>query len=152
MPQRIHREVIKTGLGEPIVGANSVAFTENDAVYIDGSGFTALVTTSSLVYGVARQTVTMAATNQTVALVKVPVRTVDGLHMLYGADQAATATDRGAYADFGTITTGAQVINLAAGTSGQMHVLGFNLNPAETATTDVVVEFSEWQKLAYAQQ
>lgn len=151
MPQRIHRENFNTGLGEPIVGLNSQAFTENDAVYIDTAGFLARATTSSFVYGVARQTVTMASDNQTVAAVKVPVRTAAGLHLLYGSDQAATATDRGAFADFGTVTTGAFQLNLVAGTSGQCHVLGFNLNPAETTTSDVVVEISEPQSLAYAQ-
>ena len=42
-------------------------------------------------------------------------------------------------------------ISLAAGTSGQCHVLAFNPNAAETSATDVVVEISEPQSLAYAQ-
>ena len=151
MPQRVHRENIEAGLGEPIIGANSEAFTVNDAVYINSAGFLAKVTTSSVVLGVARRTVTAASDNQTVAQVKVPIRTWHGLHMVYGADQAAVQTDIGAYADFVTITTAVQQLNLVAGASGQCHVLAFNPNPAETATTDVVIEFAEVQSLAYAQ-
>ncbi len=151
MPQRIWREVSDHGLGQSIIGGNSVQFTTGDEILINAAGFLAMTTAGGVVLGVAGGNVTMAADNQTVAAVRPSYRPWHGLHMLYGADQACTQTDVGAYADFGTVTTGAFQLNLAAGTSGQCHVLAFNPNAAETSATDVVVEFSEVQSLAYAQ-
>lgn len=151
MPQRTFRDKFGGGFGAPVIGSNSVAFANNDAVYMNATGFLALVTTTSVVLGVARDARTMAATNETVALVRPDYQPADGLLLLYGADQAATQTDIGAYADFGTTTSNAFQVNLAAGASGQMLIHAFNPNPAETATTDVVVSFAELQQLAYAQ-
>ena len=70
--------------------------------------------------------------------------------MIYGSDQDCTQTDIGAYADFGTVTTGAYALNLAAGGTGTMFVLGFD--PDEESDDDaVVVEVAEPQILAFAQ-
>lgn len=152
MPQRVYSDRLNPGLARGIVGANSVAFAEGDAVLADGSGWLALATTSSRILGVCRQTVTVAATNQTVALVRPDYISHHGLLMHYGSDQATTQTDVGAYADFGTVTSAAFELNLVAGTSGQCFVLDFNFNAAAgTTTSDVIVEIAEPQPLAFAQ-
>ena len=139
-----------TVVGYPIIGKNSEALACADVVYADADGFLAKITTSSKVLGYALDDVTMAADNQTVA--KVKPRYMDALtvKMVYGADQAATQTDIGAYADMGTVTSGGFQLNLVAGVSGQFFVLGFD--PDEEEDDDaVVVEVAEPQVLAFAQ-
>ena len=150
MAQRLLHENADLRVGYPIIGANSVAFAYADPVYIDTSGFLALATTSSKVLGHALDSRTMAATNQTVAAVKPLYTPWEGVVAAITADQAVTQTDIGAYADTGTGTSGAWVLNFAAGTTGQFHCLGFD--PEDTATTTLaVIEIAEPQSLGFAQ-
>lgn len=148
--QRFFQLPNPAGNGYPVIGGNSQAFANADAVYIDTSGFLDVVTTSSKVIGASLHDATMASDNQTVALIKPLYANWLGLVMVYTADQAATQTDLDAYADFGTTTSGAQVLNLAGGATGQMHILGFDPYD-EDDDTDVVVEIAEPQQLGFAQ-
>lgn len=148
--QRFHRNPVLIGSGYPIIGVNSAQFSTADGVYADSNGFLALITTSSKVLGYALQDVTMASDNQTVAQVKPLYERAMGILMEYTADQACTQTDIGAYADMGTVTSGVFVLNLAAGTSGQFFVHGFDPDNDGT-TTLTIVEVAEPQVLAFAQ-
>lgn len=152
MGQDLYKDRLHPGMGVPIIGANSVQFTSFDGVYADSNGFLALATAGSKILGFARQDVTLASDNQTVAKVKPSYLPHHGMLLVYGADQACTQTDIGAYADYGTATTGAFNLNLAAGATGQFLVLGFgtDINP-NYASTDVVCEVAEPQVLAFAQ-
>ncbi len=148
--QKFRYDPAELGSGYPVIGGNSVQFTAADAVYIDSSGWLALATTSSKVLGYALDDVTMAADNQTVGFVCPQYVPALGIQMVYGSDQDCTQTDIGAYADFGTATTGAFELNLAAGGTGQMFVLGFDPDK-EDDDDAVVVECAEPQYLAFAQ-
>lgn len=148
--QKFHRDPTLLEVGYPIIGNNSEAFTDADAVFADADGFLAKVTTSSKVLGFAIETVTMASDNETVAKVKPQYIRGLGVLMVYGSDQDCTQTDIGTYADFGTITTGVQQLNLAGGSTGQMFIHGFDPD-AEADNDAVVVEIAEPQILAFAQ-
>lgn len=139
------------GRGYPVIGANSIQFSYADPVYIDTSGWLALITTSSKALGYyVGQGETMASDNQTVAKKTPDYVYAQDVEMIFGSDQDCTQTDIGAYADMGTVTTGAFELNLAAGSSGQFLVLGFD--PEAIADNDaVVVVAAENQKDAYAQ-
>lgn len=138
------------GTGYPIIGINSGANNIADAQYADANGFLAVATTSSKILGFSVVSSTNASDNQTVAKLCPGYVPALGTQMVYTADQACTQTDIGAYADLATVTSGAQVLNLAAGATGQFFVLGFD--PYLTGdTTAVVVETAEPQVLAFAQ-
>jgi hypothetical protein len=138
------------GIGYPIIGDNSEALAFGDAVYIDANGHLDKVTTSSKVLGYSLHEGTLTSDNETVAKVCPQYIPALGVDMVYGADQDCTQTDIGAYADFGTVTTNAFELNLAAGATGQMLVLGFD--PDGEADNDaVVVTVAEPQILAFAQ-
>lgn len=133
--------------GYPVIGKNSEQFSVGDAVYIDSDGFLAKITTSSKVLGYVIEDVTMASDNQTVAK-KCPLYVyAEGVEIEVDSDQACTQTDIGAYADMGTVTSGAMVLNLAAGATGQFCVLGFDAND----TDKVIVTVAEPQKFGFAQ-
>ena len=150
MQNFFNEDIHRLRAGYPVIGVNSAAFADADAVYLDTNGFLALATTSSKIYGYAKQVATMASDNQTVAQVKPTYVIALGLAMVYGADQAGTQTDIGAYADFGTVTSGAFELDLAAGATGQMLVVG--IDPYRTSTTtDILVEVAEPQNFAFAQ-
>lgn len=139
------------GRGYPIIGANSVQFSYADALYIDSSGFLALATTTSKILGYyVGQGETMASDNQTVAKKTPDYVYAQDVEMIYGSDQDCTQTDIGAYADFGTVTTGAFELNLLAGATGQFLVLGFDPE-GESDNDAVVVVAAELQKAAFAQ-
>lgn len=151
MGQKFLTDPAGLGRGYPIIGATSVQFTHADAVYIDSSGFLALATAGSKVLGYyCGQGETMAATNQTVKKVCPDYVYAADVEMVYGSDQACAQTDVGAYADFGTATTGAFELNLSAGATGQFLVIGFDPN-GDGTTTDVVVVVAEDQRAAFAQ-
>lgn len=138
------------GRGYPIIAVNSGSLDVADALYIDSNGFLAVVSTSGKVLGYSNEEVTIASDNQTVAKKKPAYTPAMGVRMIYGSDQDCTQTDIGAYADFGTVTSGSQELNLAAGSTGQMLVLGFD--PADESDDDaVVVEVAEPQVLAFSQ-
>lgn len=149
--QRFLHDRVREGHGYPIIQANSITTVVADALLIDTSGFLAMVTTSSKVFGYANEDKTITSDNQTVAKYKILYVPAEGVEMVYGADQAATQTDIGAYADFVTVTVGAFQLNLAAGNTGQMFVLGFGPFDEGVTTTDVVVEVAEPQLLAFTQ-
>jgi hypothetical protein len=128
-------------MGYPVIGKNSEVFNIADAIYIDTDGFLALTTTSSKVLGYAEEAVTMASDNQTVAKVCPQYIYAHLIEVKIDTDQAATQTDIGAYADLVTVTTGAQVLNLAAGSTGQFFVLG--IDPDNTSK--VIVTVAEFQ-------
>lgn len=151
MGQKFARDPAGHGRGYPVIGANSEAFAFADPVYIDTSGWLALATTSSKILGFyVGAGETMASDNQTVAKKTPDYVYASGVEMVYGADQDATQTDVGAYADIGTATTGAIELNLAAGSTGQFFVIGFD--PENDSTdTDIVVIVAEPQISAFAQ-
>lgn len=142
------RDPLEAGsVGQPVIGDDSVQFSVGDAVYIDSDGFLALATTSSKILGYCIEDVTMAADNTTVAK-KCPMYVyAEGVEVEIDSDQACVQTDIGAYADLGTVTTGAMVLNLSAGATGQFFVLGFDAND----TDKVIVTVAEPQKMAFAQ-
>lgn len=150
MSQRFLSGENRDNMGYPIIGANSVVFSHADPVYIDSNGFLALATAGSRVIGFALGSQTMAATNETVAKVKPEYIKAEKVVMAFPSDQDCTQTDVGAYADFGTATTGAFNINLAATTAGQVIVLGFDPN-GESDNDDVVCVIAEPQISAAAQ-
>lgn len=152
MAQRFLRsDAVPLALGHPIIGKNSEAFAPVDAVFIDANGWLTKVTVGSLVLGFANETKTETSDNQTVAKHKPQyVLGLPFVHIAIGSDQDAVQTDIGAYADYGTVTSAAQVLNLAAGASGQMCVLGFDPDSISD-NDDVVVCVAEFQPFAYAQ-
>lgn len=145
--EKFYRDPILEGVGEPIIGANSEQFTEGDPLSIDADGFLIVATTGKII-GFAKESRTMASDNETVAKYCPQYVQARGVEMVYEADQNATQTDVGAYADL-TGTTGAIKINLAAGATGQFIVLGFN--PEDLGDNYVIVKVAEPQELAFAQ-
>ncbi len=150
MAQYFLRTPDKGGVEQPIIGNNSEVLSYADALSIDGNGHIIVATTSSKVIGFCLEDVTMASDNETVAKYCPLFVPVEEVTMVYTADQALTQTDVGAYADLVTTTSGAQVLNLAAGSSGQFIVLGFDPNNDGT-TTLAIVKVAEPQILAFAQ-
>ncbi len=139
------------GRGYPVIGKLSVQFSYADAVIIDSNGFLDLATTTSQIHGYyCGQGETMSATNQTVEKVCPDYVYSDGVEMVYGADQACTQTDIGTWCDFGTITTGAQQLNLAGSTKAQFFILGFDPD-GDGTTTSVVVKCGEPQYIGSSQ-
>lgn len=141
------RPVNDKPVGYPIIAANSEAFSVGDAVTIDGDGCLAKASTSSKIFGYAIEDYTAAADNETVAKYCPMYVYARGIEIVIDADQACTQTDIGAYADLGTVTTGVQVLNLAAGATGQFLVLGFLADD----TDKVIVVAAERTEDAYAQ-
>lgn len=139
-----------SGIGYPVLGLNSTQFTGADPVYIDSNGLLTISSTTNKILGYAVDGETMASDNQTVAKKKPKYIPAFGVQMIFGSDQDCVQTDIGAYADFGTVTTGAFELNLSAGSTGQMLVLGFD--PDDESDDDaVVVEVAEPQILGFAQ-
>lgn len=144
---KFKRNPLELSVGHPIIGDDSVKFSVGDAVYIDSDGCLALATTSSKILGYCIEDVTMAADNTTVGKVCPQYVYAEGVEVEIDSDQACTQTDIGAYADLGTVTSGAMVLNLAAGSTGQFLVLGFDADD----TDKVIAVVAEPQKLAFAQ-
>ena len=151
MGQRFRTDPSGLGRGYPVIGLNSQAFAHADALLIDSNGLLAMASTSSKILGYyTGQGETMASDNQTVAKVTPDYCYAQDVEMVYGSDQDATQTDVGAYADLGTATTGAQQLDLVAGSTGQFFVLGFDPE-GDGTDNDVVVVAAEIQKSAAAQ-
>lgn len=148
--QKFRRDPYAKGVAAGVIGINSHVFTVADAVYIDGNGWLARATTSSKIFGYMIDTITMSSSNQSTAKVKPKVAPALGMQMIYGSDQVAIQTDIGAYADFGTVSTGGFELNLSAGSTGQMFVLGFD--PDDEDDDDaILVECAEPQTFGFAQ-
>ena len=148
--QKFRRDPYAKGVAAGVIGGNSVQFTPADPVYIDTSGWLAIATTSSKIYGYALDAITMASDNQTVDFVKPKVAPALGMQMIFGSDIDGVRTDIGAYADFVTATTGGFVLNLLAGSSGQMFVLEFDPD-GEDDDDAILVECAEPQFLGFTQ-
>lgn len=144
---KFKRDPLEKGIAYPIIGVASTEFSVGDAVYIDGNGYLALATTSSKILGYCVEDKTTSATNATVEKYCPQYVYAEDVEVEIDSDQACTQTDLGAYADLGTVTSGAMVLNLAAGTSGQFMVIGFDADD----TDKVIVVVAEPQKLAFAQ-
>jgi hypothetical protein len=150
MSQYFLRVADKGGVETPIIGNNSEALSYADAVTIDSDGFITVASTSSKILGFCLETKTMASDNETVAKYCPLILPADGVTMVYTADQAVTQTDIGTYADLVTTTSGAQVLNLAGGATGQFIVVGFDPNN-DGSTTLCIVKVAEPQVYAFAQ-
>lgn len=146
------KDPMALGVEYPIIGANSVQFSVADPVYIDSSGYIALATAGSLIFGYSIDDVTMDSDNVTVAKVCPKIAPALGHIMSYpnnGAHDFAQ-TDIGAYADFNTATTGAFDLNNTTASAAQMLILGFDPHN-ESDDDQGVVRCAELQSFAYAQ-
>lgn len=140
-----------TSNSQECILVNSASLDFGDPIKLDSNGFLAPVAAGDKVEGFFAQALTtVAADNQTVALTKGVYQPVTFDMVLEAtADQAATQTDIGAYADF-AVAGGVFTINLAAGASGQVMILDFDPNRDGT-TTLVRFSIAEPQVLAFAQ-
>lgn len=140
--------IINQPVGVPIIATNSVVFHVGDPLSLV-SGFLALATTSSKIFGYALEDYTAASDNQTVAKYCPQYCYADGVEILIDTDQAVLQTDIGGYACLGTVTTAAQVLNLAASaTVGQFMVLGWDTQTPNTSKAICVAAYKA--KDAYA--
>lgn len=147
---KIVRRPMQTDVETRII-ANSESIDLNDPVSFDGDGFLIAATAGVKLLGVfAKADTTVASDNETVGLVKGQYIPLDPSMVLeMTSDQACTDTDVGAYADL-AVSGGVYTLNLAAGSSGQFLVIGYD--PEGTgATTTVRVKPAERQVDAYAQ-
>lgn len=144
---RFKRDPLEKGVAYPIIGVANTKFSVGDAVYIDSNGYLALATTSSKILGYCIEDKTTSATNATVEKYCPQYVYAEDVEIEIDSDQACAQTDVGAYADLGTVTSGAMVLNLSAGASGQFLVLGFDADD----TDKVIAVVAEPQKLAFAQ-
>lgn len=151
MAQRILREPVRPERGQPIIGKNSVQFSEADPVSVDDStGFLTISSAGQGIYGFATRGVTMASDNQTSAKVKPEYIPAEGVEVLYPSDSDCSQDKLNGYKDFSTASTGGYVVGLTNITGGQVKVIAFD--PFDESDNDaVVVTVSEPQKLAFAQ-
>lgn len=152
MGQRFRADPSGLGRGYPIIGKNSVEFSHADPIRIDSNGWLDIIGNAVKPLGYyTGQGETMDSANQTTGGKVTPDYCyAENVEMVFGADQDATQTDVGAYADMGTSSTGAFVLNLAAGSDGIFLVLGFDPE-GDGTDSDIVVVAAERQKDAYAQ-
>lgn len=140
---------MEASVGNPVIGANSVAFKVGDPVYIDSSGFLALQTTSSKVIGYITEDITMASDNQTVAKVCPQYVYAEGVEMYVDADAALAQADVGHYTVLSSATGNAQTVDAdTSATVGQYLILGWDTDTPDTAVAVVVASFL--QKECYA--
>jgi len=136
---------------QELILANSASLDYGDFVVIDASGFLNRAAAGEKIQGYyVEQRKTVTADNQTVAQVKGRWEpNIDQVVFELTADQAATQTDVGAYADI--VLSGTTILaNLAAGASGQLEIIDFDPNRDGT-TTLVRATVAEPEKLAFAQ-
>lgn len=138
------------GAGYPVIGNSSEQFNIADPLTIDTDGFLKVATAGEKIVGFSQDIRLMATDNETVAKIKPQYFLTIGAFLQYTADQAVTQTDIGAYADIGTATSGAIVLNFAAGATGQFFCVGFDPD-GDGSTTEAVVQVAEPQYLAFAQ-
>ena len=146
------KDPLSQGVAYPIIGAVSVQFSVADPVYIGSSGFIALATAGSLVFGYSIDDITMSSTNTTVAKVCPKIAPALGHIMSYPNNSAHDfdQTDIGTKADFSTATTGAFDINNTTAAHGQVFILGFDPK-GESDDDQGVVTVAELQNFGYAQ-
>lgn len=136
---------------QSLILANSVHLENGDFVTIDADGFLKRTAATEKIMGYyVGETVDAASDNETVDQVKgnyQPLNLNEVFEMT--SDQACTQTDVGAYADI-SLSTNAFLVNLAAGSTGQLIVIGFDPND-DGSTTTVRVMVAEPQQFAFAQ-
>ena len=148
---RLYKVPVDTAYETPAIAGNGVQFNIGDAVYVDTSGFLAIATTSSKIYGFVMEAFTATADNQTVKKYRPTVLPgVQGVQVVLTTSAAIAQTNVGEYSDLSTVTTGAQVLNATSGATGQFFILDFDPE-GEGTTTDAVVEVAEYQKSGFAQ-
>lgn len=148
---RFYKIPVDAAYEKPAIAGNSVAFNIGDAVYVDTSGFLAIATTSSKIYGFVMEAFTAASDNQTVAKYKPTVLpAIPGVQVVLTSSAAMGQTNIGEYSDLSTVTSGAQVLNGTSAATGQFYIV--DVDPeGEGTTTDIVVEVAEYQKAGFAQ-
>lgn len=146
--QKFYKNPVLEGTGTAVIGKNSEVFSKGDPVTIDSDGFLIYATAGTKVLGFSLEDVTMTSSNQTVAKYSPQYVPALGVKMIYLADQACTQTDLGQYADL-VGTTGATLMNLNSGATGQFLVEAFN--PDGLGDTYVVVSVAEPLQYAFAQ-
>jgi hypothetical protein len=138
---------MKTSNTQGRILANSTYLDNKDFVTIDANGFLARTAAAEKITGIYIGTsVTATIDNQTVAKVVgyyEPIQ--EDMEFELTSDQACTDTDVGAYADI-KLSTNAFQLDLAAGASGQMYVIDYDVN----ATTTVRCKVAEPAGLAFA--
>lgn len=147
MAQRFLNDAAGFGVGYPVIGANSVTFSEADPVYINTSGFLAIGTATDKILGYSNETITaLAADNQTVAMITPKYVYADAMLMVYplAAAAAATQTMVGEYTDISGTTSGSFTLNAStSATAGQFLILGLNPNNSGSTTAGSTTELSE---------
>lgn len=136
MAQRFQVDPAGLGVGYPVIGANSIQFSVADAVYIDSSGFLAVATAVSKIFGYSLENITMASSNQTVAKVCPKyVEASSAVLMVYPTVSSVglAQTEVGAFVSLSTVTTGAQAISSTTGATGQFLIVG--IDPKADGTT-----------------
>ena len=128
--------------------ANSATLDPGDFVTLDGDGFLARSAAGDKIEGFSvRDSVTVAADNETVGLIKGQWQPIDdNMTFWLTADQAPAQTDIGAYCNIAVSGGGAITANLAATTEGQLQVIEIDIT-----NTKVKVKVAEPQQLAFAQ-
>ena len=148
---RLYKVPVDASFETPAIAGNSVQFSIGDAVYVDTSGFLAIATTSSKIYGFVMEGFTATADNQTVKKYKPTVLPgIQGVQVVMPMSTAIAQTNVGEYSDLSTTTTGAQVLNATTSGAAQFYVVDFDPEQDGT-TTDAVVEVAEYQKAGFAQ-
>lgn len=102
----------------PQIGKNSEAFTLGDPVVNDATHGAKVMSGATLaVLGIAAKTVTMASTNETVALVKVPLIPVDQDYTFLAGTNAdmATLTTVGLAFQIANSVTGQALVDISSG-------------------------------------
>ena len=140
MAQRFHVDPAGFGVGYPVIGKNSEAISVADALYIDSSGFICLATAVSKIFGYSLETITMAATNQTVAKVCPKYTEHQSVLMVYPtvSNVGFAQTEVGAYATLSTVTTGEMALSSTSGATGQFLIVGIDPT-ADGSTFEAVV-------------
>lgn len=139
---------MKTSNLQKKILTNSTYLDNGDFVTIDVNGFLARTAAGDKITGIYEgASVTAAADNQTVAKVEGYYQPIEeDMVFELTSDQACQDTDVGAYADI-KLSTNAFQLDLAAGATGQMYVIGYDAN----ATTTVQCKVAEPAQLAFAQ-
>lgn len=152
MAQRFYADPANFGVGLPVIGANSITFSEADPIVVNSSGFLDLASTSSKILGFSLETIgALTSDNQTVAGVCPKYVYAEGVLVVFpiAAAVAATQTMLGEYFIFSGTTSGAFTLNAtSSATVGQLLALGLNPNNqspngAGSTTAGTAAELSE---------
>jgi len=168
MAQGIHCVHGPEKVRPPVCALGSAQFAVATPVTIDTNGFLAPISSSGeKIWGYCTEDVTAISTNSSGSTAGVTqqhdkaahsyaprIIEPDNVDFWADSDQAMTQTDIGAYADVVSVSAGVVTINLAAGASGQFHVIGLlsNVNQLGDGDTDrIIVRAAEPQDMAFAQ-